>query len=997
MNHHVMTKNELVNIISPFIHSSYSNFLSNLKNLTYNIQIEDIEWKIENSNSKKVLFYHLNNNQTSLDDFYLRLNKLSKTSDYGLLIINHVDNLQKSKLSTNSDIDNNIIVVEEKFFLQLQKIFLNVWYPLNLNSQNKRLVGITGTNGKTTSVFLCQQISLLANIKAAALGTLGVCEDGKNWTTISSGLTTPPLIELQKTLHHIFHVNNNQVCFMEVSSHAIATERIYGLEFDLVGFTNFTQDHLDFHKDMNEYFLTKCNLAKKYLKKEGVLIVARDQADLINKIEAQKIFYSEEKREQLLLARSLDFHLNQEIISSLPTFLKTDFNQSNLELALDINYYLNKLNILNKGISTTATQLNQLTQLKQLIPAAGRFVVCNFGGKTQIIDFAHSPDAIIKIAKTAKEIFPNKRMVILFGCGGDRDSSKRPLMGEACSQYADEIYVTSDNPRFEDPQKIINDILPGINKNIKHTVIIDREEATIEAYLNTTCDDVLLLLGKGHEEYLDIKGVKYNYSDFNTLKQAEVEEYLLTLSTSLSTDTRTIKANEVFVALDGENYRGIDFIEQALQKNASYIIFDEQKGSYNINSSKNDHKKFIKVNNTLTFLQKLAQKYAKKWLAQNPKRKIIGITGTNGKTTHKEMLFHLLNALAPGKVYATEKNFNNHIGVPKTLLKLNDSYDIAIIEMGTNHPGEIKLLAEISSPNAGIITNIGDGHLEFFGSRENVFLEKRALFDQVMLQTDDQGLFVLKASDPLLCKLSSPDTHSNGTHSNLIFYYEESEKSYTDHSAIKCKFDNVKSSLDIKIDADTTYTIKNSNLIGKHNFENLAATFLLARAIYPDADADSDSHHIKELLNACSTYAPKEHRSQWIIYKNTKHIFMDAYNANPSSMKSSIQGFCDHLENILNINYTTSFFILGDMNELGESAPALHKEIGAFLKVKGIKNIAFIGRYCDYYMEGFSGVAYALKSKDDFIKTHWPQILENFTYFFIKGSRSIKLESLLIL
>ncbi|MBF0299588.1 MAG: UDP-N-acetylmuramyl-tripeptide synthetase [Oligoflexia bacterium] len=974
------TKQEIIDLLSSqinIIDCKFNNKINENNKKNENIELCDIEWKIENSQTNKVLFYHLHNQQKSIEEFY---NRLRHSFPYGLLIINAVSNLHINIETSNT------LIIDEKDFLKAQKILLDLWYPLEL--QNKKLVAITGTNGKTTSVFLCQQIANQANIKAAALGTLGLCEDGKTWSAISSGLTTPPLIELQKILHHIFHVHDHEVCFMEVSSHAVATQRIYGLEFDLVAFTNLTQDHLDFHKDMNDYFLAKLDIAKKYLKKnnngkEGIFLVSRNETELIKKINQHdnNIVFNKTSAHSIPLTQ-------------LPAFLQIDFNQSNLELALDINYFINGITLEKHSIDLT-----------KLIPADGRFVVCNFGNKTQIIDFAHSPDAIEKIALTARKIYANKKIIILFGCGGDRDRSKRPIMGQIVSKYADELYVTSDNSRFENPQSIIDDILPGITKNSKYKIIVDREQAVEQAYLNSSKEDVLLLLGKGHEQYLDVLGIKYEYSDLYALKRGEAMESILssiqntsTISaTTISTDTRTIKANEIFIALNGENFRGIDFIEQALEKKASMIIYDEQKGrvSTHINDLILKHEgqtKSLKVNDTLVFLQNLAKTHTQNWFSKKNNetiRKIIGITGTNGKTTHKEMLFHLLDSITilNGKILATEKNYNNHVGVPKTLLKLNDSFDLAIIEMGSNHPGEIKLLADLTGANAGIITNIGDGHLEFFGNRENVLYEKRALFDQIMLQTNNDGLFVLKASDPLLCKLP--------LNKNVLFYKEENEPSYIDNNKIfaNCKFDAKNSSITIK-----NYTLKNENIIGKHNFENLAATFILAHSLFPN--------YIDQLIEAAATYRPKENRSLWVqgnfkppttSIATTKHFFMDAYNANPSSMKASLQGFYQHLKDQLSIDPTTQFYVLGDMNELGENAKSLHIEVGQLLKSLDIKatNIAFIGRYSKYYLEGFSKHALALESKVDFENNYWSQILEKYNYFFIKASRSVEFETLL--
>jgi UDP-N-acetylmuramoyl-L-alanyl-D-glutamate--2,6-diaminopimelate ligase len=428
----------------------------------------DIHWKSQDSNPQSLLFYKIGNSQNDLETFRSRMHD----TEYGWLILNK----QIDPMPMRSSF------IEEIHWPQIQKKILDELYPL----PDMKLIGITGTNGKTTTTDLILQAAHLIGKEGLSIGTLGVREFGK--TILEFGLTSPSLIDLRKYLN--IYGKGKDFCVMEVSSHALVQDRYYGIEFDEAGWLSFTQDHLDFHKTMDEYFNAKSLILRK-LKNTAILFVPAEQKDLL-------------KRLELLSSKVRSAEIIQ---GELPIFFKAQFNKNNLEVALSII----------KELWGKSANLD-FTQLKS---PDGRFYIRPFKSNYIVVDFAHTPDALENICRGLKEAYPGHRLKVLFGCGGDRDRSKRPQMGSIASTWADEIYVTSDNPRSENPDQIISDILKGISGN-NYQAITDRRIAVQLAFKELKDKEILLLAGKGHEDYILINGVKYPYSDIK-----EADEFVL--------------------------------------------------------------------------------------------------------------------------------------------------------------------------------------------------------------------------------------------------------------------------------------------------------------------------------------------------------------------------------------------------------------------------------------------------------------------------------------
>ena len=376
----------------------------------------------------------------------------------------------------------NVTLLDDDLFFDIQKESLNTVLPIEW--ENKKIIGITGTNGKTSVANFTEQLLNLNSCKAFSVGTLGVRSNNQDIDDIN-GMTTPDLINLHKCLFKHYH--QHDIAVIEVSSHGVALKRIWGLEFDIIAWTNFTQDHLDFHETVEHYFQSKKTFFDNYLKKNGKRFVSDSDPDLLMKLD-KKMFKQ---------AGPLD----DEYFRLLPGHINSGFNLKNIELAYAI-------------VSLFISKVNYLDRLQSV---SGRFELTKKEEQVFIIDYAHTPDALKNVLESAKRSFPDKEMHILFGCGGDRDKTKRPLMGKIADDLADVIYLTSDNPRTENPDSIINDIKDGI-KNKKVTILSDRKSAIGLAIKNLPKKGCLIIAGKGHEDYQIIGTEKKYFSDAAELK-----------------------------------------------------------------------------------------------------------------------------------------------------------------------------------------------------------------------------------------------------------------------------------------------------------------------------------------------------------------------------------------------------------------------------------------------------------------------------------------------
>jgi len=363
-----------------------------------------------------------------------------------------------------------------------------------------RFVGVTGTNGKTTTCFLTYQMLNKLGIKSCYIGTIGCYYDDKK---IELSNTTPDILELYNLILNAKE-NDCKVIVMEVSSHSIAMERIKGLSYDVCAFTNLTQDHLDYHGTMDNYCNTKVEIIS-YLKENGKIIVNSDVPYYEKFICDKSLTLGENGKDYKIL----DYNL-----SNTYTNIKFNSNGNNYEVRtnligkFNVYNYLTSLAIINNlGIDIN----NVIEVTDDIVAPDGRAEIIKVGSSIAVVDYAHTPDAVSKIVTSFREVTKGK-IITIVGCGGDRDPKKRPIMGNIASENSDFVIFTNDNPRTEDEKEIMKDILVGV-KTDNYIVIHDRREAIRKGLEMLNDNDSLLILGKGHEDYQIIGREKTHLSD----------------------------------------------------------------------------------------------------------------------------------------------------------------------------------------------------------------------------------------------------------------------------------------------------------------------------------------------------------------------------------------------------------------------------------------------------------------------------------------------------
>lgn len=379
-------------------------------------------------------------------------------------------------------------------------------------SEKLFLVGVTGTNGKTTTVSL---LFNLFKLMGYSVGLLSTVQNKINQTVIPATHTTPDALSLNELLNTMVE-QGCEYAFMEVSSHAVVQNRIAGLQFTGAVFTNITHDHLDYHKTFDAYIKAKKQFFDQ-LPADAFALVNKDDKNglvMLQNTKAKKYTYG---------LRSVADYKCRIVENHLSGLL---LNIGNVEVWVKLIGTFNAYNML--AVYATAHLLRQdstsiLTSLSSLTSVEGRFqYIKSQGGLIGIVDYAHTPDALKNVLDTINEIRSgNEQVITLVGCGGDRDSAKRPVMAAIATEYSNRVVLTSDNPRSEDPEEILNQMENGIQPADRKKVlrITDRKEAIKAACAMGQKGDIILIAGKGHEKYQEIKGVKHAFDDLEVLKE----------------------------------------------------------------------------------------------------------------------------------------------------------------------------------------------------------------------------------------------------------------------------------------------------------------------------------------------------------------------------------------------------------------------------------------------------------------------------------------------
>ncbi len=839
------------------------------------------------------------------------------------------------------------------------------------------MIGLTGTNGKTTTSWLVEGMLLAAGLRPGVIGTVNYRYTDRRGDLVvrDASLTTPEPVQLQGLLREMADSGVTHVV-MEVSSHALALERLAGLCFDVGVFTNLSRDHLDFHGTMEAYFQAKQKLFHDFLAPAGGAVVTfvadrqnRESAgDGWGRRLARALrqrgavpFPGTGGRQSLItcgFAPGCEVRAEEPVqdLDGLRCTIHLGGRDVHLESGLIGRYnVLNLLTAAGVGLALGLEPERIGGGLAAVRGVAGRLERVRLAGHGQwppgpavFVDYAHTPDALENVLQALRRLVSG-RLVCVFGCGGDRDRGKLAMMGEVVGRLADVALLSSDNPRHEPPAGIIAEIEPGLQQSkmemtdLEHllsgkapaggyVLMADRRQAIHAACALAAEGDLVLIAGKGHETYQIIGDERRFFDDRLEAKNGLLRwhtDHLLratggTLSSgrrrvllgSISTDSRTIEPGDVFLALAGEHFDGHDYVDIAVRQGAAAVIVERPVPPVRQETA------LILVADTLRALGDLAG-YRRRLLA--PAVRVVGITGSSGKTTVKEMTAAIFaaeyEAVACDSVLKTQGNLNNLIGLPLSLLRLKAEHRVAVLEMGMNRPGEIKRLAGIADPDIGCITNVQAAHLEGLGTIDGVAAAKGELF----VAMRDDAVRVINYDDPLVRRLAR---RSGGRRIGFAVtgpgrrYHPEVRVTRVRSLGVA----GMRFTLHIK-DWQQRLTVP---AVGEHNVGNCAAAAAIALAAGAGPDA---------IVRGLRQYRPGDKRLRLRRLPRGLQAVDDSYNANPASMAAALNTVRTFGERCRRAA------ALGDMLELGAAAAAAHRQIGRLVAELGYDFLAVTGQY----------------------------------------------------
>ena len=743
----------------------------------------------------------------------------------------------------------------------------------------KNIIAVTGTNGKSSVADFFYQILRLNKMQVASIGTLGIFSEKFKKKT---KLTSIDPLSLHKNLQILAKKKIDHV-IIEASSHGLDQKRLNNLKIKVGIFTNLSHDHLDYHKNIKSYFNSKMYLFRKLLNKDSIIITDEENHEfkIIKNISKKRKIKKITIGSKYGSIKILDnrYNKNEQLIKVLYDkkifFLRTRllgyFQIKNLLMAI--------LAASRAGISISKI----FKQIHKIKSVSGRLEkVANLKANSKIIiDFAHTPDALEQTLIALKKQF-NKNITIVFGCGGERDKKKRKFMGTIAKKYCDKIYITDDNPRNENPKKIRNEI----RKTCANLAIDigDRRQAIETAVKKLGLNEILLIAGKGHEitqdygskilKFSDKKVIKEilkknsfykkkNYWSNFIMKKTFNKHNLNNVSyKGVSINTKTIKKNNLFFAIKGATNDGHLFVKESFKKGASKAVVSKKLKKINAN-------KTILVNNTLLALNKLA-----KVTRDSSEAKIIGVTGSAGKTTLKNLISFALKEY--GKVQSSPLSYNNKFGVPLSVSNLDRDTEFGVFEIGMDKKGEILNLSKIVNPEIAIITNIAEAHIKNFNSLKDIAKAKAEIISNVL-----EGGSVVLNKDSKFFNLLSKIAKKRGL--KIISF---SSKKNADVFLINIKKNKNYYKLKVNINSKI-YNFKIKNTTNAF-ISNLLACFSVLYIL------NLDLEYVK---NKFIDFVIPDGRGDIKKIKKFRKVFNfvdESYNANPLSMTSAIKNIGRH-------------------------------------------------------------------------------------------------------
>ena len=818
----------------------------------------------------------------------------------------------------------------------------------------KNIIAVTGTNGKSSVADFFYQILSKNGLSAASIGTLGI---KKNKKLKKTNLTSLDIISLHKELADLKKSGIDNV-IIEASSHGLDQGRLNGIDFKTGIFTNFSQDHLDYHKNMKNYFNSKMILFSNLLPKKGN-IIADEEIDEFPKLKNIAV-----KRKLNLLT------INKKSMNNLVK-----------------NSLIGKFQIKNFLMSAHAAKLSGLSvkkinsALKNIKSVNGRLELARtLGNQVKVfVDYAHTPDALSTVLRSLKKHY-NSKISLVFGCGGERDQKKRKIMGKIARGFCDKIYVTDDNPRREDPKKIRKMITKELRKG-SYIEIGNRAKAIKYAIQNAEPLEIILIAGKGHETSQDygkkiikisdksiirrikVKKIKFSKKNYNKYFNSKILNKIINKNKlfkfkGVSINSKEVKKGNLFVAIKGRKKDGHNYVSEAIKNGASFCVI-----SKNVKNSK--RKKFIKFKSTNTFLKKLA------FYKRNFSRaKVIAVTGSSGKTTMKTLLGKILKTF--GNTYYSPKSFNNHYGVPLSLSNLEQEHNYGVFEIGMSKSGEINELSKLVRPNIGVITNIAQAHIENFKSIKGIAKAK----SEIMNNINRDGTLVLNRDDKFFNYLKSKAKRKK----IKTLSFGRSKKA--DVYLIKNKRTGKNNTLKIRAIDEILFIKTNSN--DNLNISNILCCITVLKIL------NLDLAKIGRFFEKVHSLTGRGKIHDVIRYKTKFKLIDESYNANPLSVKNAIM----NLSNIKN-NNCKKYVLLGDMLELGNKSDFYHKDLSKIINIADIDKLFVYGNLMikTYKHTSRNKQGNILQNKNDFDDV-FSRVIKSNDYLMIKGSNATGLSKL---
>ena len=834
------------------------------------------------------------------------------------------------------------------------KILLASVCEIFFKKKPKNIFAVTGTNGKSSVADFFFQILNTNKIPVATIGTLGI---KKNKAIKKLNLTSPDIVTIHKELYNLKKLGINNV-IIEASSHGLAQGRLNKIDFKAGIFTNLSQDHLDYHKNMENYFNSKMILFSRLLKKQRSMIV------------------DDEIKEYFKLKKIAN-NRNLKIIKA----------NKYSEIKKQKNSLIGSFQIKNLLMSIAAAKLCGLKKkeidfaLKKIKSVDGRLELIKIlpNNSKVYIDFAHTPGALSTVLRSLRKNYTGK-ISLVFGCGGERDQKKRGEMAKIARRLTDKIYVTDDNPRRESPKKIREMIIKKLKK-ANYLEIGNRSKAIKTAIQKSEPGEIILIAGKGHETTQDygkkilkisdrsiVKNVnfignKFNKSNYNKHLNSEILKNIVNKNKKFSFEgvsfnSKEVKKGNLFIAIKGIRNDGHKFVNEAFKKGASFCVVSK-------NIKVRNKRRLIKYNNTIKFLNNLA--FLKRTLS---KAKIIAVTGSSGKTTVKTLLGKMLKIF--GDTCYSPKSFNNHYGVPFSLSNLENNHKFGVFEIGMSKKGEINNLSKLVRPNIGIITNIAEAHIENFKNVKEIAKAKGEIINNI----DKDGSLILNRDDKFFSFLKSLAEKKG------IKALSFGNSNRSDVRLVKILNYKKYKTLKIRI-FDETLLIRVRNTEAS-NIYNILCSIAVLKIL------NLDFNKIKKFFNQTLSLKGRGKTHKVERYKIHFKLIDESYNANPLSVKNAIM----NLSKIKDKDHK-KYVLLGDMLELGNKSDFYHKNLS---KIINNSNIDKLFVYGEKVLKTYKYISKEkrgniLLNKNDFDDV-FSNVVKKNDYLMIKGSNATGLNKI---